>query len=140
LGYSATWAGATLGDVQRLFSMFPQGGPGIALLLLRLSLAGTMVLVFRNRFGVLWHWASPGLVIVAILLCLGWLTPIISTISCLVAIAGFFYVGDDLAVVAPFVFNAVALILLGPGAYSLDARIFGRRVFNVPPGKASHAR
>ena len=28
---------------------------------------------------------------------------------------------------------AVALALLGPGAYSMDARIFGRRVIDLPP-------
>jgi hypothetical protein len=32
-------------------------------------------------------------------------------------------------------FNAAALALLGPGAYSVDARLFGRRVTVVHPRK-----
>ena len=29
--------------------------------------------------------------------------------------------------------NAVILALLGPGGYSLDSRIFGRRLLHIPP-------
>ena len=33
---------------------------------------------------------------------------------------------------------SVALVLLGPGAFSLDARLFGRREIIIPEGRAQH--
>jgi len=35
-------------------------------------------------------------------------------------------------------FNAAALALIGPGAYSVDARLFGRRVVHLPAGNSRH--
>ena len=78
-------------DVQRLFSMFPSGPPGIALLLLRVSVA----------FPVLLHCYARR---------------------------------DAMAVMVLAVFFLLALMLLGPGAYSLDAMRFGRRVVVLPSG------
>ena len=36
--------------------------------------------------------------------------------------------------------DAAALAMLGPGAYSLDARRFGRRVIHFPPEETSNRR
>jgi len=33
--------------------------------------------------------------------------------------------------------TAASMVALGPGAYSLDARFFGRKLIKIPPGRNS---
>lgn len=113
--------------------MFPQGPPGIGLLLLRVSVA-VALLVDGGLAGALPGGAWPAIVLAAAL-CLGVLTPIVATICGVAGIAVLLGVDGDgiaaLAVIAALA--ATALALLGPGAYSLDARLFGRRLLALPP-------
>jgi uncharacterized membrane protein YphA (DoxX/SURF4 family) len=136
LAFPITHRGATLQVVQRLFAMFPEGGPGVALLLLRISVAAMLLIGNSSARAVLAsHWAIACLVLVAISLCFGFLTPIFSVLVCVFDVAGIFIAGrfDSPAAFLP-ILNPLALSLLGPGAYSLDARIFGRRVLIVSSG------
>jgi uncharacterized membrane protein YphA (DoxX/SURF4 family) len=121
--------------VLRLFSMFPTGAPGIALLLLRISLAaavldgGPSCLELRPPKLVCLALAGLG-----VLLCLGLVTPIISAILCGIELVVFFAGAGEwrfFLLVCP---TAVALAMLGPGAYSVDAKLFGRREVVFPPG------
>jgi uncharacterized membrane protein YphA (DoxX/SURF4 family) len=132
----------TLPVVQRLFAMFPGGGPGVALLLLRISVAilpllDSPVLDGPVTQGILAsRWAMGFLSIAAISLCFGFLTPIFSILVCVLDVLGVLLAGRfDSPVMFFLILNPVALALLGPGAYSLDARIFGRRVLVVSSGK-----
>ena len=117
--------------------MFPHGGPGVALLLLRLSVAAILLLEAVKCSGV-----STILLLCAVAvlmsLCLGigFLTPYLSVVACAAAIANLLFGPNsgDLVNIFPVV-DAAALTLLGPGAYSLDARLFGRRVTVVAPRK-----
>ena len=117
--------------------MFPQGGPGVALLLLRLSVGAGFYgsatkLVDLSSTWLLFAWA----LLVFVSLGLGFLTPYLSVIACAAGVAKL-VIGPysrDLYHVLP-VLDAAALAFLGPGAYSVDARLFGRRVTVVPPRK-----
>jgi len=127
--------------VLRLFSVFPTGAPGIALLILRISLAAA---ILASRFDVIKPAVLPlvyfALAVQRLLLCLGLLTPIVSIMACGSELIVLFVTGNtDVRFIALSSLNAAAIALLGPGAYSLDARLFGRReiVFS-PSGKGTY--
>jgi hypothetical protein len=122
--------------VQRLFSMFPRGGPGFALLLLRISVAATLLVSQAGRPDPsLFHLLFVGAVFLSIALTIGISTPVVSSIVCVYAIADLLIgLRFDWLVVSLFL-NSIALALLGPGAYSLDARLFGLKLMVMPPRK-----
>ena len=126
-----------LPSVQRLFSMFPQGGPGFALLLLRISVAATFLMNLANRPDLPFRsLLFAGAWLIALCLSIGFLTPFLSVIACVAAAANLLIGFNPGSFIYLFLLlNAAALALLGPGAYSLDARLFGRRVMVVSPRK-----
>ena len=127
---------STLASVQRLFSMFPPGLPGLALLLLRASVAIALLLDDYGHREALSDWVHAPVILVSLVISVGYLTPLVAAAA--LACHAFIWLaaGADLgAAVTALVFalNALALALLGPGAYSLDARRFGRRLVVLPP-------
>jgi uncharacterized membrane protein YphA (DoxX/SURF4 family) len=131
--------------LQRTFSGFPTGYPGFALLLLRLVVGGAAssqawLLMIAN------HGAVNVSVVVALLafvigvaLIIGLMTPIASVL--LAAGALFLTLGSGILghlslfesgmARLEFIVMSVALIFLGPGTLSLDARLYGRREIKV---------
>src|SRR5882672_6178514 len=110
----------TLTAMQKLFSMFPRGAPGLALLLLRLFL-GAMLL--RSALPeVSEHSTVLGAmpVVLAVALIAGLTTPIVTTLVALFELFTLYELNADIALrsFAPAVI-AIALALLGPGAYSI---------------------
>jgi putative oxidoreductase len=129
--------------MQRLFSTFPNGWPGFGLLLLRLGVG--IALISFGISGLFAASVEPAAlardsleVAGAILLMLGLWTPV----------AGAAIVLDELWIAwsiysshadGPWthVFLAVltaGVAMLGPGAWSIDARLFGRKRFDMADG------
>ena len=134
MGIYARSEAATLRLVHRLFSMFPHGGPGLALLLLRFSVAAVFFMNAANHTGLSSsRLLLAGALLISISLAIGFLTLFLSVIACLAAAANLLIGPDPGNLIDVFsLLDAAALALLGPGAYSVDARLFGRRVIVVP--------
>ena len=115
--------------MQRLFSMFPTGAAGVALALLRLTAAAMLLMIaFPRGDLVLPQWAFAGLTVLAAFFFLGAFTPILCTVCCCIELAAVFALrGADAVHIVFSIVDTAALGLLGPGGYSLDARMFGRR-------------
>jgi uncharacterized membrane protein YphA (DoxX/SURF4 family) len=122
--------------VQRLFSMFPTGMAGAALFVLRLSIATTFVVDGTAHCApVTSFWIFLGFAIPAIFLFLGFLTPYLSVVCGLAALCSLFIGGNSPVHLLGAVADAGVLATLGPGAYSIDARMFGRRLITLSPRK-----
>jgi predicted benzoate:H+ symporter BenE len=122
-------------NVQASVSMFRSGRTGVALLIIRLCLVGTLSLhAYRSGPIASPFFSASILVLIASALAVGATTVIACFLYCAAEIAFMLCANHfDIAVVILSIPVAIALALLGPGAYSLDARIFGRRVIVLSP-------
>jgi putative oxidoreductase len=121
--------------LQRLFSTFPDGLPGTGLLFLRL-VAGS-VLIHHGLIGLLGaYWPEPVIreLIAAgagMLLLAGLWTPMTGALVAIIELWIAFSQPNDLW--APLLLGAMGagLAMLGPGAWSIDARLFGRKRIEI---------
>jgi len=126
--------------VQRYFSTFPGKLPGVGLLLLRIVVASGATI---QGVDSLRHVSEPGVLM--------WLGAVVALVSGLAVLAGFLTPASgivaglttcafvaarvppgapgfiDRLAAAILAVDGAALALLGPGALSIDARLFGRR-------------
>lgn len=118
--------------------MFPTGQAGIALLFLRASVAATLL------FGVL---PAPYTLplklagaLIALALLVGLATSVCAAICCVAGLAFMLHSNGAAAICSGLAaLISLALALLGPGAYSVDARAFGRRrIIFTRHGSGSH--
>ena len=126
--------------MQRLFSTFADGWPGRGLLLLRL-LTGIALI----HFGTASLREAPPLATVVlqiigigagILLLVGLWTPVVGALAAIVKVSiacsrYFSHSGDPWIPVMLAALGA-ALAMVGPGAWSIDARLFGRKHIDMP--------
>jgi hypothetical protein len=122
-------------SVQRLFSMFPTGLPGAALFLLRIAVIGMLLdsTVQSSSTGNISPWRTVALVMISLLIFCGAFTPIASVLS--IILESIYWPLWDRLRSLEFSLQAlvmIALFLLGPGAYSIDSKMFGRRLI-LPP-------
>ena len=133
--------------------MFPDGWPGAGLLLLRVA-AGAVLIVEgiaysvgnKGNLGFVGWMVLVILGAVGLLLLIGFLTRYVALGATVVAVvAGFswFAKTNVESMVTPMTSAlsaviAVSVACLGPGVWSVDARLFGRREIVIPPSSSTN--
>jgi uncharacterized membrane protein YphA (DoxX/SURF4 family) len=115
--------------------MFPAGIAGVALFALRSSVAVSLIVDVTTHGSLFKHsWLILLAAVPASLLCLGLVTPYCAAFAALMQLVALFaFAGPSKFHLALSALNSAVVAVLGPGAYSIDARIFGRRLLVVPP-------
>ncbi|GAB3097864.1 hypothetical protein GCM10027159_18510 [Lysobacter terrae] len=125
--------------MERLYS-FPQGRSGIGLILLRVCIAASLGWLnpaqYLDNWMVAAYWLQAGIIFGVFV---GFLTPLMA-FGALVYVLGFL---GGLDIVWPPILlglAAGALILLGPGGYSVDACLYGWREVKIPGSRPRSRR
>jgi uncharacterized membrane protein YphA (DoxX/SURF4 family) len=134
--------------LRKPFSTFPSEWPGVGLLLLRILVGCSLIVQ-----GISYVQTPNGSLVVRALAVLaftggafllaGLMTPLVAVLAAAAGVAtalswlplpGNALFDSNLAIINLIVLS-IAIALLGPGAFSLDARMFGRREITIPASR-----
>ena len=128
--------------MRRLYSTFAGGWPGIGLLLMRLVVGSALIV---GASSIVWSDPPPinttimsaFLAGCGILLIPGIWTPVAGTLVAVIEIWQILTLAGDRWVALLLGTIGGALAMLGPGLWSVDARLFGWKRVEAPPRKSS---
>ena len=117
--------------MQRLFSTFANGWPGVGLLFQRILTAILLLRigVVELNAGPLASFMIPQIISVCcgIFLLAGLWTPVVGTLIAMTELWIIIIGAGDLWTSITLMILGASAAMIGPGAWSLDARIFGRK-------------
>jgi hypothetical protein len=123
--------------MQRLLGTFPNRSAGLALLILRLAVAAALISSARLCPGPETDVLLALSRIAAVLIVVGWYTPLAAASGVAISLFTFWVCRepgvDAFGINALMIAILVAIGLLGAGAYSVDARLYGRRRLVIGP-------
>ena len=135
--------------MQRLFSTFPNRWPGLGILLLRSAVGSATILQsvdwLRTNSSQDWHGSTLAAtaILAGCLIIVGLLTPLACVL--LIACCAIDAIARTTGLSHPAtgtliqtIVCAAAIALLGPGAFSVDSRLFGRREIIIPGTDSSY--
>jgi putative oxidoreductase len=118
--------------LQRLFTTFANGWPGFGLFIQRLL---TGIALLNGGLALFSETAAPlGALHIAgaalgIFILVGFLTPIAGTLVAVIELWIVLAGGANAWMPITLAMLGATLAMIGPGAWSIDARLFGRKVF-----------
>jgi putative oxidoreductase len=116
--------------MQRLFSTFPNSLPGCGLLLLRITAGLSLLTQLSSVVATSITLTSAiylAIILVGSLLVIGFCTPYAAAAQVAIQIVGMLAASRFDQAHLALTCIGVSLILLGPGSWSVDARLYGRR-------------
>ena len=114
-------------------ALFPGGAIGAGLLILRLAVGVSLLMLAAHL--VPGSWILQGIfAVIAAAVCSGLQTRVLAGISVLAPVFGLVMGAAPVGVIVLHIMSSAALALTGPGAFSADARLFGRRTITLPNG------
>jgi hypothetical protein len=104
--------------------MFPAGAPGVALLVIRCCIATALASIAFPT-----GWRHVAFMVPLVMLCLGMFTPIVCPVATLAALLDLRHLRTENVIeVILVLLCASSFSFLGPGAFSIDAKLFARRI------------
>ena len=129
--------------MRRLYSTFAQGSPGVGLLLLRVVTGGALAALgvagLAGAAAAIPVALDALAVVAGVLLLIGLWTPIVAALAAIDAALLAFSGLANPGFCGLLGVQAAALALLGPGAFSVDARLFGWRRVEIRNGNGHDA-